>query len=303
VEIKHELVIKSRLDKELDTDNILHLTKKSKLIIMSDCHRGDNKFSDEFAPNKSIYLHALKHYYDEKFTYVELGDGDELWEIADFSKIVQANQEVFRLLRSFFMDERMIMLYGNHDLKRKDPEFVKESMHEWYNPELNCTEELFPGIQMRESLVIETEGNEGRILLVHGHQADPVNDYFWRFSLLMVRYIWKNLQFFGLNDPTSPAKNHTKLNTVERRIKNWIKTKKDTIIITGHTHNPRFPKKGDIPYFNDGCCVHPQSITGLEVENNAISLIKWEVVADDEGVLKVQRALMAGPEPIVDFFR
>lgn len=296
-------MVKKRLDTQLETDHILNISSDSKLIIMSDCHRGDNKFSDEFAPNKSIYLHALNHYFDSGFTYIELGDGDELWEISDFNRIVQANQEVFKLLRKFFLDERLILLYGNHDLKRKDPEFVKESMYEWHNKELNCSEDLFPGIQMCESLVLKPDNHEGRILLVHGHQADPVNDYFWRFSLLMVRYVWKNLQFFGLNDPTSPAKNHTKLNTVERRIKNWIKDKSDTIIITGHTHNPRFPKPGDIPYFNDGCCVHPRSITGLEIENNKISLIKWSVLADSEGVLKVKRHLLAEPKSILDYFR
>jgi len=296
-------LVKSRLDKELETDNIIPLTKDSKFIIMSDCHRGDNKFSDEFAPNKSIYLHALKHYLDKEFTYIELGDGDELWEVADFSRIVSANQNVFRLLKEFHDRQKLIMIYGNHDLKKRDQDFIDKHMHQWHNKEINQTEVLFPGIVMHESVVLKPDTHDGKILLLHGHQADPVNDYFWRFSLVMVRYIWKNLQFFGLDDPTSPAKNHTKLNTVERRIKNWIKEKKDTIIITGHTHNPRFPKKGDIPYFNDGCCVHPRSISGLEIENNSISLIKWQVTADKDGVLTVGRSLMAGPEPINAFFR
>ena len=56
----------------------------SKFIIFSDCHRGDNSFADDFANNRNIYYHALKHYYKEDFTYCELGDGDELWENISF---------------------------------------------------------------------------------------------------------------------------------------------------------------------------------------------------------------------------
>ena len=32
-----------------------------------------------------------------------------------------------------------------------------------------------------------------------------------------------------------------------------------------------------LPFFNDGSCVHPRSITGIEIENGEISLIKWEI--------------------------
>ena len=41
----------------------------SKLVFFSDCHRGDNSFADDFANNKNVYFHALKHYYKEGFTY------------------------------------------------------------------------------------------------------------------------------------------------------------------------------------------------------------------------------------------
>ena len=62
-----------RLAKRIEFDD------SSKFIVFSDCHRGDNSFADDFANNRNIYFHALKHYYNEGFTYCELGDGDELW--------------------------------------------------------------------------------------------------------------------------------------------------------------------------------------------------------------------------------
>ena len=57
----------------------------SKLIFFSDCHRGDNSWADEFARNQSLYFFALKNYYDQGFTYIEIGDGDDLYKNKHFS--------------------------------------------------------------------------------------------------------------------------------------------------------------------------------------------------------------------------
>lgn len=45
----------------------------SKIIIMSDCHRGDGSWADNFSKNKNIYYAALTYYYRNNFTYIELG--------------------------------------------------------------------------------------------------------------------------------------------------------------------------------------------------------------------------------------
>src|SRR5690606_16009848 len=105
--------------------------------------------------------------------------------------------------------------------------------------------------------------------------ADWMNYVCWKFNRFMVRALWRQLQIFGISDPTSPAKNYKELIKVERRIKRWIVENKNLFTITGHTHRPRFPEPGDIAFFNDGSCVHPRSITGLEIENSEISLVKW----------------------------
>jgi predicted phosphodiesterase len=69
----------------------------------------------------------------------------------------------------------------------------------------------------------------------------------------------------------------------------------------GHTHRPRFPEPGDIAFFNDGSCVHPRSITGIEIEDGTISLIKWQIVTTEDGTLKIDRFLLEGPIPLVDY--
>ena len=79
------------------------LSDKSKFILFSDVHRGDNSLSDEFAHNQNIYYFALQHYFNAGFTYIEVGDGDELWEHSKFDVIRYAHSDVFMLLRDFYL--------------------------------------------------------------------------------------------------------------------------------------------------------------------------------------------------------
>ena len=117
----------------------------------------------------------------------------------------------------------------------------------------------------------------------------------------MVRILWKPLNVMGIADPTSPAKNYTELRKVERRIKQWILENNNLLTIVGHTHRPRFPEPNDIAFFNDGSCVHPRCITGIEIENGTIALIKWQIDTKDDGTLQIVRVLLEGPRKLVDY--
>ncbi len=85
---------------------------------------------------------------------------------------------------------------------------------------------------------------------------------------------------------------------VERRIKKWILANNNQMIIAGHTHRPRFPDPGELPYFNDGSCVHPSSITGIEIKNLQISLIKWHTISHKDGTLQIVKTVLEGPQDI-----
>ena len=99
-----------------------------KFILFSDCHRGDNSFADEFANNRNIYFHALKHYFNEGFIYCELGDGDELWENLDFNTIFEAHQNVFELMVQFYKENRLHRLIGNHDMVYRSQRYVEKHL-------------------------------------------------------------------------------------------------------------------------------------------------------------------------------
>ncbi|MDP5229720.1 MAG: serine/threonine protein phosphatase, partial [Cellulophaga sp.] len=87
------------------------------------------------------------------------------------------------------------------------------------------------------------------------------------------------------------------------RIKKWIVANNYLLTIVGHTHRPRFPQPNEIPFFNDGSCVHPRSITGIEIENGAICLIKWTIETTEDGTLRVVRVLLEGPKKLSEYIK
>lgn len=273
----------------------------SKFILFSDCHRGDNSFADDFANNRNICYHALKHYYAEGFQYCEIGDGDELWENLSFDSILNAHKNVYMLLKQFHKQNRLHMIWGNHDMVYRDPDYVKKHLSTYFDPKTGKDEELFKDIIYHESILLKHGATGQEIFLTHGHQADWWNFLFWKWSRFMVRVLWKPLNVMGIADPTSPAKNYKELIKIERRTKRWITENNNLFTIVGLTHRPRFPEPGDIAFFNDGSCVHPRSITGMEIEKGTISLIKWQIATKEDGTLQIVRVLLEGPRKLIDY--
>ena len=289
-----------RLTEVFESAKEIPFDDSSKFILFSDCHRGDNSWADDFAHNQNLFFHALNRYYNEGFTYIEIGDGDELWENKRFADIRRAHSHVFWLMGEFHKENRLHLIWGNHDIERKDPKKVEETLYRYYDDRKERYEPLFDGIEVHEGLVLRHTGTDNRIFLVHGHQGDLIDDRLWWLGRFFVRNLWKHLQLLGVNDPTSPAKNFEKRRKVEKEIIEWIKAK-DQIVICGHTHRSMFPDEGEPPYFNTGSCVHPRCITGIEIQNEEIVLIKWWVKPKDDGALYVEREVLEGPKKLQSF--
>ena len=274
------------------------LKKDSKFIFFSDCHRGDNSYADDFANNSNIYFHALRNYYENDFTYIELGDGIELWENLFFNEIFEAHKNVFMLLKEFYQKNRLHMIWGNHDMTLKNEKKAASLFNTYFDKITGTQKDLLTGLTFNEGIVLEPEGFEKDILLIHGHQADFYNYVGWKWSRFLVRVLWKPLQIVGIKDPTSPAKNYKELIKVERRLKKWILANNNQMVIAGHTHRPRFPEPNELPYFNDGSCVHPRSITGIEIVAMKISLIKWHIISKKDGTLQIVKSVLEGPKEL-----
>jgi len=291
--------VEKRLQQVFAASPEILFNNNSKFILFSDCHRGDNTWADDFAHNQNIYFHALQFYYNKNFTYIEIGDGDELWETRNFFDIREAYSNIFWLLHEFYQKNRLHMIYGNHDIVKKDKKFIAKYLYRFRDPAKHEYKPLFENITIHEGLILNHTATNKKIFLVHGHQGDFINDQIWPVGRLMVRYLWRSIQLIGIMDPTSPSRNYKKRVGIEKKISAWAE-KNNQIIIAAHTHRPSFPDKGQPPYFNSGCCVHPRCITGIEIEKGALTLIKWSVTPGKSGALCVGRDVLEGPKKISD---
>lgn len=274
------------------------IDNQSKIVIMSDCHRGIGNRNDNFLENKYIYENALHHYEKKGFTYIELGDGDEMWEVRDYHKIIQEYADIFKILKKFYVNNRFIMLYGNHDICKKSKSLLKEVFYKIYDEKTQEVGPLFTNFIVREALVLDYFDRE--IFLIHGHQVDFLNSFLWRFSRFLVRHVWRILEYLGLKDPTGTIRNYSIAKRVEKKLNHWS-NKNSKILIAGHTHRPIYPRVGGGLYFNDGACVHPDGITCLEIENGKLTLVKWFYQIKG-GKLLVARKIIEGKKSIGSFF-
>jgi len=280
----------------------IYFDDTSRFVFFSDCHRGDNSKSDNFAPNRAIYLSALDYYHTHGYIYIEIGDGDELWENDRFSTLLHAHRDVYSLMQKFHGEDRLYMIWGNHDIVKQRKRFVQKNLYKYYNPITQKIESLYDNIKVHEGLILRYYGTPYKIFVVHGHQGDLLNDRLWPLARFLVRYIWRRFELLRYRNPISPASNASRMNIIESNIKHWIKAN-NQMVIAGHTHHTAFARPGEIPYFNDGCCVYQGYITGIEIQKGEIMLVKWSQRSGANGRPEITRDIVAGPEKIHAFFR
>jgi predicted phosphodiesterase len=293
------LSIDAALDKAwVRNQKTIPLNRATRLVIFSDLHRGTGDWADDFSHNSRIFGCALDYYLHNKFTYIELGDGDELYENRCLADIVLTHGDIFRRLQRFWAQGRMVYLAGNHNQQMADPGWRAKALAE---ARVHIPG-LFQGLEVHRTARLGE-----RIFLFHGHQGDflssPGLEPLGRF---LVRYLWRFLQAaFGLKDQTSAAQNIRKRSRLENAFINWAKGR-GRVAVSGHTHRPMFQslskqqKLGGEPetpfYFNPGSGVHPRCITCLEVKGLSIALVKWQIMTDglDRNRLRIDRRVIPG---------
>lgn len=291
---------KKRMERVWKQAERITVSSDDRMILFSDVHRGDGTYADQFMPNQQIYFTALRYYLKSGYTYIELGDGDELWENRNFATIREAHGDIFWLLREFYLRNRLIMLYGNHDMAKKSARYWDRTCSHYHCEVDLCKKELFPDLQVKEGIVLTYKDSGRDILLIHGHQGDFMNDTGWRIGRFLVRYLWRPFNSVGLIEPTSAAKNHHKKGKIEKRMIHWA-DKNNTMLIAGHTHRSMFPCPKESLYFNTGSCVHPRCITGIEIAFGEITLVKWCYTVTGDNVVKVGREVLEGPFSLCNY--
>jgi len=292
-----------------------------KFIILSDQHKGAKDLADDFRNTESNYIRTLQHYYEEGFTFINVGDCEELWE-ATPSQVIEKNRLTLLEEARFLASGRYHRIFGNHDLEWNYG--IQQALY---------LKPLFgPQLVINEGVLLNTTYNNKTysIFLAHGHQGDQRSDGN-AFSKWFVAAIWTPIQRF-LEITTDRISDSFEL-VDEHNIMmyEWSVTQKDMLFISGHTHKPVFAsldhmdklarqlekakELNDMPlvesihreiekrkkeyagkklvktmakptYFNSGCCCYPDGeLTGIEIENGFIRLVKWK--ADGEKVKKM----------------
>jgi UDP-2,3-diacylglucosamine pyrophosphatase LpxH len=291
-----------RLTRIFENAECIQFTNRDRLVFFSDVHRGNNSWADEFARNETTYTYALQYYYKADFTYVEVGDGDELLKFKYVEPIRIAHEQVFRILEKFRSKNRLYYIFGNHDDEYLKPEMVHIRPARIFEMGAEEMQLPFMNIKAVEGLVFKHKESGVELFAVHGHQGDDLFHRLIWLNRVLIRLVWRPLQLMGLQDPASIAQNMYKRQKVEEELIRWCKENNQPMLC-GHTHKERFAKKGKAPYFNDGSCVHPRYITCIEIVKGEIALIRWRIKPNKKGQLVVQRTVLKGPKPIENFGR
>lgn len=262
---------------------------KDKFIIFSDHHKGNKDHGDDFANNEPNYLAALDYYFLNKFNYINLGDAEELWKYKP-KEVISKNIMALRNEAKFQQEKKYYKTFGNHDLTWKN----KLDVNIWFKDIFTLPLPVWEGI------LLKTIINEKplSIFLTHGHQGDKMSDNN-ALSTWMVAHIWRPLQRYLEINVNTPAKDFTLRDKHNIMMHEWSSKRENLLLITGHTHKPVFASGlySDHPnnivndtkiaaadshsklkpsYFNSGCCCYNDGdITGIEIADGKISLIKW----------------------------
>lgn len=294
-----------------------------RFIIFSDQHKGARDYADDFGIAENNYIAALDYYYNNGFTFINLGDCEELWENTP-DVVMKSNKRVLQSETRFLKQNRYYRVFGNHDLEWKYP--FQQMLY--LKPIFGDTLKIYEGIELQTQHNNKTYS----VFLTHGHQGDKRSDGN-PFSTWIVAAVWTPIQrFLNININTT-SDSFALVDTHNIIMYDWSATQKQLVFISGHTHKPvfasldhidllthqlqeakiagdpvviqkieadlagyskeyegkKFVKSMAYPsYFNTGCCCFDDGdISGIEIEGGFIRLIKWELNPDGSSAKKV----------------
>lgn len=290
---------------------LLELSNNSRFIIFSDQHKGAKNGSDDFMNAEKNYLAALDYYNQNGFYFISLGDNEELWENTLFA-VKKNNVPSFEKEKIFLQRKAFTKVFGNHDLYWNNDPFAGWQLKKIYGEEVKIYEGLIlqatinnkslevflthghqgdgqsdgnkfsawvvgaiwaplqayldinpntPAVSeqlktVHNSMMYEWSAAQTNLLLITGHTHQPVFE-----SLTHLERLYQQLALAINNN-----------NTEERQ-----QIEKEIILRKHNYHeiDKNYPSVKPA-YFNTGCCCFSDGdITGIEIADGMIRLIKW----------------------------
>lgn len=291
-----------------------------KFIILSDQHKGGRDFADDFAPAEANYLTALKYYYTQEFTLIGLGDCEELWENTP-KVVIDKNRSALLEEARFLQQDRYYRIFGNHDLEWNY--IIQQNLYlkPIFGNKLKVYEGMILKTEYNQKTysIFLAHGHQGdkksdgnpfskwvvaaiwtpiqRFLEVSINTTSDSFELVDRHNVMM--YEWsatqKDLIFISghTHKPVFASLDHIDRLTkqLEKAIASGDEAGAKTIAAEIETRKLEYAGKKLVKtmahpsYFNSGCCCFSDGdVTGIEIENGMIRLIKWET--SDQGSIR-----------------
>ena len=284
----------------------------ARFIIFSDQHKGAKNGSDDFAFAEPTYMSALEYYLQQHYHFISLGDEEELWENL-VGPVKEKNKASIELQKKFLLQSRYTKVFGNHDIFWNNDPFAGLQLKSMYDQDVKIYEAVLLRIAMGEKVlpIFLTHGHQGD----GQSDANPFSAWFvGRVWAPLQCYLGINLNVPSANDHLKTAHNlfmyqwskddnhpvlitgHThqpvfaSFTQLERLYRKYetATTANDELTIAALKKQIRFQQneydyvlgnyaKMKPYYFNSGCCCFSDGdITGIEIVDGFIRLIKWQ---------------------------
>jgi UDP-2,3-diacylglucosamine pyrophosphatase LpxH len=301
-----------RLDEHLSNAQRVGVsTDSGRFIFLSDAHKWDRTDVDRFNSVEQVYLSALKYYNEQDFSLVLLGDIEE-GAGCNLSDVVNHYPRTFEA-EAKFLPNRYWRVYGNHDHDWKKKEVralldrAMDSQVEVY-PALVLGDNVmvvhghegdFFSDEVRGVIQIALRLFKKLFERLKRHSINTAENSRVRDRRAKLLYKWgKRNGMLIIAGHTHAAYfesiSLTRLNSkLVRHLEHKVKAMPQSRLLAGERENlerkkrfmevhDRFWKKnrslprGSLPlYFNTGCCKYDDGLTGIEIAEGNISLVKW----------------------------
>lgn len=287
---------------------------KDRFIIFSDQHKGAKDGSDDFALAEKNYLCALEYYHQQDFHFISLGDGEELWENT-LSAVKKHNVASFEKEKLFLQRNLFTKVFGNHDLDWGNSPLADFELQNIYGQKVP----VYEGVILKTASInplhiFLTHGHQGDELsdgnwfskwfvakiwapLQAYLQINPNTPAFQdhlktAHNIFMYEWITKQQNALLITGHTHQPvfQSLTHLESLYKQLATAKESNDETTIhrIENEIHQKKL--RGQMlpdftaykpTYFNSGCCCfNDGDITGIEIADNKIRLIKWEYKDD-----------------------
>lgn len=291
-----------------------------KFILLSDQHKGGKDLADDFRLAEENYMHALKYYDEQGFTLITVGDCEELWENTP-KTVIEKNRLTMLEEAKFLQQGRYYRLFGNHDLEWSYALQQQLFLKPIFGDALRIYEGLVLQTTYNEKTysIFLAHGHQGdkrsdgnpfstwvvasiwtplqRLLDITINTTSDSFDLVDQHNIIM--YEWsvtqRNLLFISghTHKPVFASLDH-----IDRLTKQLEKatTAGDAELIQSiqadlekrkleYAGKKLVKTMAHPSYFNTGCCCFSDGdITGIEISDGFIRLIKWDVT--NEGYIR-----------------